>query len=86
MKMKRGKDSYWKVVRYNGDMALYATCKCGYEYNCGRSKSPTSMIQVPALFYRYCPYCGARKKWYNEEPINTGIDIADHYKQKYHIK
>lgn len=34
----------------------------------------------------YCPCCGARKKEYNPEVIKTGIDIADHYKQKYHIK
>jgi len=67
MRVIRGKDSHWKVCRYTGDGAFYAHCKCGFYYSCGdiinRIKDTDWKI------YRYCPCCGARKKWYNEEPI-----------------
>lgn len=70
--MKRGTDHEWRVIKYKGDLAVYAKCKCGFEYNCGRSKrmegGPLSIKQFPTVMYPYCPYCGARKKRYNEEP------------------
>lgn len=70
--MKRGTDHWWQVNKYIDNLALFAKCKCGFEYNCGRNKrnddgSP-SLEQYPAIMYQYCPRCGARKKWYNEEP------------------
>ena len=71
--MKRGTDHNWQVVRYIGDIALYARCKCGYQYCCSSStknKDGTwSVKQIISKIYSYCPNCGARKKWYNEEPI-----------------
>ena len=72
MKMKRGTDREWLVIKYKGDGAVYARCKCGFEYNCGKSRrmkdGTWSMTQYPTIMYQYCPYCGARKKRYNEEP------------------
>ena len=70
--MKRGTDHEWLVVKYKGDGAVYARCKCGFEYNCGKSRrmedGTWTMAQYPTIIYSYCPYCGARKKRYNEEP------------------
>ena len=70
MKMKRGTDHWWEVRRYQGDAALYARCKCGFQYNCSSSKinEEDCWKQAITKIYLYCPYCGARKKWYNEEP------------------
>lgn len=71
--MKRGTDHEWIVIKYKGDGAVHARCKCGFEYNCGKSKGlkdgSFSMTQYPAVMYPYCPWCGARKKRYNEEPV-----------------
>ena len=72
MKMKRGTDHEWFVVKYKGDGAVYARCKFGFEYDCGKSRcredGTWTMAQYPTIIYPYCPYCGARKKRYNEEP------------------
>lgn len=69
--MKRGTDHEWHVVKYKNDGAVYARCKCGYEYNCGQSRrmkdGAWSIKQYPTIMYPYCPSCGARKKRYNEE-------------------
>jgi hypothetical protein len=65
MKMKRGTDHHWHVIRYKGNMAYYAKCKCGYEYCCGSAFPKEIGINK---IYPYCPVCGARKKWYNEIP------------------
>ena len=76
--MKRGKDHHWQLIKYKGNMGIYAKCKCGYEYPCySGGKLPfyitnESGALVPAdpsklMLYRYCPRCGARKKWYIEE-------------------
>lgn len=70
--MKRGTDHDWLVVKYKVDCAVYAKCKCGFEYNCGKSKrledGAWSIKQYPTIMYPYCPWCGARKKRDNEEP------------------
>lgn len=70
--MKRGTDHEWLVVKYKGDGAVYARCKCGFEYDCGKSRcredGTWTMAQYPTIIYPYCPYCGVRKKRYNEEP------------------
>lgn len=70
--MKRGTDHEWLVVKYKGDGAVYARCKCGFEYDCGKSRcredGTWTMTQYPTIIYPHCPYCGARKKRYNEEP------------------
>ena len=74
MRLKRGKDSYWKVGKYQGDVAWYARCKCGFQYRCSsnlRNEDGTwSFKQYISTLYPYCPNCGARKKWYNEELVD----------------
>ena len=71
--MKRGTDHEWVVVKYKNGDAVYARCKCGFEYDCGKSKrledGTWSIKQYPTIMYPYCPWCGARKKRYNEEPV-----------------
>ena len=73
MRMKRGTDHHWEIVKYRCDLALYARCNCGYQYACSRSKrnedGSCSFEQYIAITHLYCPKCGARKKWYNSEPI-----------------
>lgn len=72
-RQKRGTDHYWEIRKYDCDIALYAHCKCGFQYNCSSSKrnkdGTWSLSQIATLFYSYCPACGAHKKWCNEEPI-----------------
>ena len=79
MKMKRGTDHNWEIRRYCGDSAWYGHCKCGFEYNCSytkynKEKGFTTQI---SFIYHYCPNCGARKKWYNKEPIKYGDSYDD---------
>lgn len=68
--MKRGTDHTWEMRRYPGDIALYASCKCGYEYAASVSKrredGSLSFEQEIRILYYYCPQCGARKKWMTE--------------------
>lgn len=73
--MKRGTDHNWQIVKYKGDIAIYAKCKCGFHYNCGGSKrgqdgvwSLTQEVKSEKI-YPYCPFCGARKKYYNDNCI-----------------
>ena len=73
MRMKRGTDHSWKVVRYKTDMFLYAKCKCGFEYNCGSTYHNEGITRL----YRYCPSCGARKKWYNDVPEKIDDVMAE---------
>lgn len=59
----RKKDHVWKLVKFRGDIAIYALCSCGFCYACSNLKKG-EMIQVEIKeesFYRYCPNCGARK-------------------------
>ena len=76
--MKRGKDHYWQLIRYKDNAAIYARCKCKFRYDCYSSDILPITIKdesgalFPAdpsklMLYRYCPNCGARKKWYVEE-------------------
>lgn len=87
--MKRGTDHIWKVVKYKGDVAIYAKCRCGFQYNCGTNKKledgSFSLTQVPSSMYPYCPWCGARKKLYNEIPEKIDKcpwDGGEFYEQK----
>ncbi len=65
MKGKRGTDHNWQVIKYRGDMAIYARCKCGFEYCCSHDKRKEdgtwTFEQEIDYFYYYCPFCGARK-------------------------
>ena len=71
MKNKRGTDHKWNLVKYKGDIAIYAECKCGHYYNCSRDKRTEdgawSVHVIPTIFYPYCPCCGARKKIHSAE-------------------
>ena len=65
MHMKRGKDSLWRPIKFLGDAAIYAKCKCGWYYPCYTMKDNTLIAEIdPNKMYHYCPYCGARKKRY----------------------
>ena len=70
--MRKGRqvDRKWDMRKYKGDLALYAHCKCGFEYCCSSNKrnedgswSLEHEINPYKLFH-YCPNCGAHKKWY----------------------
>ena len=71
--MKRGTDHNWEIRKYKGDICYYARCKCSFQYCCSSSvrihDEPGGSQQIINKIYPYCPQCGARKKWYNEEPI-----------------
>ena len=71
--MKRGTDHKWEIVKYKGDIALYARCKCGFKYNCSSSKRDEKGFWIPeqenTKIFFYCPCCGARKKIYNIKPV-----------------
>lgn len=69
---KRGTDHTWQLVKYKGDAAIYARCKCRYYYRCSTDAieedgSSNPFHQVPTVFYPYCAMCGARKKWRTTE-------------------
>ena len=69
--MKRGTDHTWEIRKYRGDIALYAHCKCGYEYAASEAeRNPDgtydNLKQVINWLFAYCPICGARKKWMTE--------------------
>lgn len=68
MRMIRGKDAWWRPIKFKGDAAIYAKCKCGWYYPCYKLMDSTFKVVIdPRKMYRYCPSCGARKKWYKEE-------------------
>ena len=79
MKGKRGTDHSWNLIKYDGDAAIYAECKCGHYYNCGRSlrneDGSYAFKEIPTIFYPYCPCCGARKKRYTPEIEKRSMDM-----------
>ena len=72
MRKGRGIDHSWETRKYIGDIAIYANCKCGFEYACSSSKrnkdGSWSFEQEITNLYYYCPNCGAHKKYYNDIP------------------
>jgi hypothetical protein len=56
-------------MQYTGDIAWYAFCSCGFSYPCSRNKrnidGSWSYEQEIANLYNYCPFCGAKKKYYD---------------------
>lgn len=60
---KRGTDHSWKLVKYKGDVGIYARCKCKFHYICLNPMNNNEDYK----FYSYCPICGARKKWYSKD-------------------
>ena len=79
MKNKRGIDHEWKLVKYIGDIAIYAECKCGYHYACSKElrneDGSWSFKQIPTIFYPYCPCCGACKKRHSAEIEKLNIEF-----------
>ena len=75
--MKRGTDHSWEIRKYIGDIAWYAHCNCGFDYNCSHTKysKKEGFITKIDFLYHYCPNCSARKKWYNEEPIKINKEV-----------
>ena len=69
MRKGRSIDHHWEIRKYLGDIAWYAHCSCGFDYACSRNKHGFNLEQEINLLYRYCPNCGARKKWYNDIPV-----------------
>lgn len=67
MKRKgRGTDNVWQFVKYQGDGAYYARCKCGFRYPCYNMNKGFGTINAPEKLYYFCPNCGARKTKYDE--------------------
>lgn len=75
---KRGKDSWWRMVKYPYNGAIYAVCKCGYERSAFRNylhdkrgefkrneSGELILLREPDNLKNYCPDCGARKKWWS---------------------
>ena len=73
MRTIRGKDKHWEIRKYSDDVALYAHCKCGFEYICSTSirdrSGHWSFEQAITKIFRYCPNCGSHKRLYNPNPI-----------------
>ena len=72
MRKGRGIDHHWEIRKYNFDLALYAHCRCGFQYACSHNKRVENGFafgQEIDFLYNYCPNCGAHKKWYNEVPV-----------------
>ena len=38
MRKERGIDHRWQIRKYCGNIALFAHCKCGFEYPCSSNK------------------------------------------------
>ena len=69
---KRGTDHTWQLVKYNGDICIYAKCKCGHHYCCSDAArmedgSLNPCHQEITILYPYCPMCGAKKKRYTDD-------------------
>ena len=76
MRNKRGTDPGWTIIKYKGDIALYALCRCGFRYSASESEGKTkegtwSLKQKISKLYSYCPSCGARKKYYSDIIIHV---------------
>ena len=63
------KKNVWRTIKFKGDLAIYAECKCGFYYNCSYSKGLKTFID-PYKLYNYCPSCGSKKKKYTTSPKN----------------
>lgn len=70
-KNPRGKDPTWRIVKYKGDVSYYARCKCGYHCICSFpgnvSKGEPIAVFDSGMLYPYCPVCGSKKKWYEDD-------------------
>ena len=71
MKKGRKKDHIWRLVKYKGDISIYAKCSCGFHYSCSKFEDPENgnlrTVINENKIYPYCPICGSRKIWYTDE-------------------
>ena len=68
MRVIRGKDHLWRPIKFLGDGAIYAKCKCGFYYPCYSGPDSNFKVEVdPRKMYPFCPFCGAKKKRYLTE-------------------
>ena len=69
MKKGRKKDHKWRFVKYKGNLAIYAHCSCGFEYDCSKNESDKGfkIVIAPEKLYNYCLICGSKKTHYEEE-------------------
>ena len=58
----------WFLYKKLGDSAIYAKCRCGFEYCCSSVLLPESKVSFKK-FYNYCPNCGKKYR--------TDIYLAD---------
>lgn len=81
--MKRKKHKSWKFVKYKGDIAIYAKCKCGFSYPCYNNDPIGSFNIVPDInqLYPFCPICGSKKKIYIE-----GVESLPYYRCEEYYK
>lgn len=81
MKSKRGihgkPDNLWRTVKHGGDLAIYARCRCGFEYSVQKEVRGEDGCWLlpreadPAKMYHFCPNCGSRKTKYTTEIKHT---------------
>jgi hypothetical protein len=66
----------WEIVHHKGDLALYARCKCGYEYNASIFNREKMECEVHSL-HAFCPACGSKKDCeiasYKQEDLSNGF-------------
>ena len=66
----RSIDHLWTFIKYKYDVSIYAHCSCGFRYSCCKNIAENPGLKIviaPEKLYPYCPWCGARKKRYDEE-------------------
>jgi hypothetical protein len=51
----------WYIRKYRGDGAIYARCRCGYQYGCYKTVDKFK-IKI-GYTYPYCPQCGEFKRF-----------------------
>ena len=75
--MKRKRYNSWKFVKYKGDIAIYAKCKCGFHYSCyiDDATNPFKVTPDPNQLYPFCPMCGSKKEIYIE-----GVESLPYYR------
>ena len=63
-----GIDHTWKILKFRGDAAFYAKCKCGFlQHGITANEPGTAIFKFASnRLYPYCPKCGAKKKWFTD--------------------
>ena len=76
MKNKRGTDHWWRLFQYRDSETIFAKCKCGFIYpSCESTGEPQEQRFVK--LYNYCPRCGAKKKYYDDEIRVVDFSVDD---------